>query len=58
MVLITLISNSFGIGIAGGVVLYVAVKLFESGLKELSPGLLLLAVPLAYYLYTAATRHM
>jgi AGZA family xanthine/uracil permease-like MFS transporter len=57
MVLITLISNSFGIGIAGGVVLYVTVKLFESGLKELSPGLLLLSVPLAYYLYTAATRH-
>jgi AGZA family xanthine/uracil permease-like MFS transporter len=57
MVLLTLISNSFGIGIAGGVILYVTVKLFESGLKELSPGLLLLAVPLAYYLYTVATRH-
>jgi AGZA family xanthine/uracil permease-like MFS transporter len=57
MVLLTVISNSFGIGIAGGIVFYVTVKLFESGLKELSPGLLLLAVPLAYYLYTAATRH-
>jgi AGZA family xanthine/uracil permease-like MFS transporter len=57
MVLLTLISNSFGVGIAGGIVLYVVVKLFESGFKELSPGLLLLALPLAYYLYTAATAH-
>jgi AGZA family xanthine/uracil permease-like MFS transporter len=57
MVLLTLISNSFGIGIAGGVVFYIIVKLFESGLRELSPGLLLLAVPLAYYLVTVATRH-
>jgi adenine/guanine/hypoxanthine permease len=57
MVLLTLISSSFGIGIAGGIVLYVLVKIFESGFKELSPGLLLLALPLAYYLYTAATAH-
>ena len=57
MVLLTLISNSFGVGIAGGIVLYVLVKIFESGFKELSPGLLLLALPLAYYLYTAATAH-
>jgi AGZA family xanthine/uracil permease-like MFS transporter len=57
MVLLTLISNSFGVGIAAGIVLYVIVKLFESGLRELSPGLLLLALPLAYYLYTAATSH-
>ena len=57
MVLLTLISNSFGVGIAGGIVLYVVVKVFESGFKELSPGLLLLALPLAYYLYTAATAH-
>jgi AGZA family xanthine/uracil permease-like MFS transporter len=57
MVLLTLISNSFGIGIAGGIVFYVIVKIFESGLKDLSPGLLLLAIPLAYYLYTAATAH-
>jgi AGZA family xanthine/uracil permease-like MFS transporter len=57
MVLLTLISNSFGIGIAGGIVLYVLVKIFESGFKELSPGLAALALPLAYYLYTAATAH-
>jgi adenine/guanine/hypoxanthine permease len=57
MVLLTLISNSFGIGIAGGIVFYVIVKIFESGFKDLSLGLLLLAVPLAYYLYTAATAH-
>jgi AGZA family xanthine/uracil permease-like MFS transporter len=55
MVLLTVISNSFGIGIAGGVVFYVLVKIFESGFKELSPGLVLLAIPLAYYLYGAAT---
>jgi len=57
MVLLTLISNSFGVGIAGGIVLYVVVKIFESGFKELSPGLVLLALPLGYYLYTAATAH-
>jgi hypothetical protein len=33
------------------------VKIFESGFKELSPGLVLLALPLGYYLYTAATAH-
>jgi AGZA family xanthine/uracil permease-like MFS transporter len=57
MVLLTLISNSFGIGIAGGLVLYVVVKIFESGFREVSVGLLLLVVPLAYYLYSAATAH-
>ena len=57
MVLLTLISNSFGVGIAAGIVLYVLVKIFESGFKELSPGLLLLALPLAYYLCIAATAH-
>ena len=57
MVLLTLISNSFGVGIAGGIVLYVVVKIFESGFKELSPALVLLALPLGYYLYTAATAH-
>jgi AGZA family xanthine/uracil permease-like MFS transporter len=57
MVLLTLISSSFGIGIAGGLVFYVIVKIFESGFRDLSPGLLLLAIPLAYYLYSAATAH-
>jgi AGZA family xanthine/uracil permease-like MFS transporter len=57
MVLLTLISNSFGIGIAGGVVCYVLVQIFSGRIRELSPGLGLLALPLAYYLYGAATAH-
>jgi adenine/guanine/hypoxanthine permease len=57
MVLLTLISSSFGIGIAGGLVFYVVVKIFESGFKDLPLGLSLLAIPLAYYLYTAASAH-
>ena len=57
MVLLTLISSSFGIGIASGLVAYVLVKSFESGLKDIPLGLLILVIPMAYYLYTAASAH-
>jgi AGZA family xanthine/uracil permease-like MFS transporter len=57
MMLLTLISNSFGIGIAGGVVFHVLVQILAGRIRELSPGLMLLALPLAYYLYGAATAH-
>jgi AGZA family xanthine/uracil permease-like MFS transporter len=57
MMLLTLISNSFGIGIAGGVVFYVLVQILAGRIRELSPGLMLLVLPLAYYLYGAATAH-
>jgi AGZA family xanthine/uracil permease-like MFS transporter len=57
MVLLTLISSSFGIGIASGLVAYVTVKAFESGLKDIPLGLIILVIPMAYYLYTAASAH-
>jgi len=57
MMLLTLISNSFGVGIAGGVVCYVLVQILAGRIRELSPGLAVLALPLGYYLYGAATAH-
>jgi AGZA family xanthine/uracil permease-like MFS transporter len=58
MVLITLISNSFGTGIAAGIVSYVLVRLLSGRWRDLSPGLVLLAIPLTYYFIVAATaRH-
>lgn len=57
MILATLVANSFGTGIAVGLVAHVAVCLLGGQARRVSPGLLLLAVPLAYYLYTAAVPH-
>lgn len=57
MVVMTLLSNSFGTGIAAGILIHVAVQLLAGRARTLPPGLVILAVPLAYYLYTAATRH-
>lgn len=52
MVMITLIANSFGTGIAGGLLCYVAIKLVAGKGGEVSPGLYLLAIPLLYYFAT------
>lgn len=57
MILATLIANSFGTGIAVGLVAYVLVCLLGGQARRLSPGLVLLAVPLAWYLYSAAMGH-
>jgi len=57
MLLATLIANSFGTGIAVGLVSYVLVSLIGGRARQISPGLLLLSLPLAYYLYTTATGH-
>lgn len=58
MMLVTLISNSFGTGIAAGILVHVAVLLLAGRWRDLPIGLVLLAVPLGYYFYVAATgRH-
>lgn len=54
MVLLTLISNSFGTGIAGGLLVYVLVQILAGRIRQLPIGLLILAVPLGYYFYTAS----
>lgn len=56
MVLLTLISNSFGTGIAGGLLCYVLVKVLAGRVREVPVGLYLLAVPLAYYFWTVVGR--
>jgi len=56
MVLLTLISNSFGVGIAGGLLVHILVQVLAGKAREIPVGLLILAIPLGYYFYTAATR--
>jgi adenine/guanine/hypoxanthine permease len=57
MILITLISNSFGTGIAAGLLCHVVVQILAGKAREIPLGLLILTLPLGYYFYTAATAH-
>ncbi|MGN4152540.1 NCS2 family permease [Burkholderia gladioli] len=57
MVLLTLMANSFGTGIAGGLLCYVLVKLLAGRFREVPLGLVLLAVPLGYYFWTVVKPH-
>ncbi|WP_031362099.1 NCS2 family permease [Caballeronia sordidicola] len=57
MVLLTLMSNSFGTGIAGGLLCFVIVKLLAGRLKEVPWGLVVLAIPLGYYFWTVVKHH-
>ncbi|WP_338925535.1 NCS2 family permease [Mycetohabitans endofungorum] len=57
MVLLTLASNSFGTGIAGGLLCYVLIKLLAGRWREAPWGLVLLAVPLGYYFWTVVKLH-
>jgi AGZA family xanthine/uracil permease-like MFS transporter len=57
MMLLTLISNSFGTGIAGGLLVHVLVQLLAGRWREIPPGLFILTLPLGYYFYGAATAH-
>jgi len=50
-------SNSFGTGIAGGLLCYVLVKLLAGRFREVPWGLYVLAVPLGYYFYTVVKPH-
>ncbi|MBV8394623.1 MAG: NCS2 family permease [Alphaproteobacteria bacterium] len=57
MVLLTLMANSFGTGIAGGLLCYVAVKALAGRFREIPVGLVVLAVPLGYYFWTVVGKH-
>ncbi|NIF43849.1 NCS2 family permease [Burkholderia sp. Tr-862] len=57
MVLLTLMSNSFGTGIAGGLLCYVLVKLLAGRWRDVSWGLVVLALPLGYYFWTVVKPH-
>lgn len=52
MVLITLIANSFGTGIAAGLLFYVIVKLVAGKWREIPLSLYIIALPLVYYFTT------
>jgi AGZA family xanthine/uracil permease-like MFS transporter len=52
MVLLTLLSNSFGTGIAGGLLSYVIIKVLAGEARSVSIGMYVLAVPLGYYFWT------
>jgi len=56
MVMITLISNSFGTGIAGGLLFYIIIKVVAGKAREVPLGLYILAIPLAYY-FTTLVHH-
>ena len=57
MVMLTLVSNSFGTGIAGGLLCYVIIKLLAGRAKDVPVGLYVLALPLAYYFWTVVSKH-
>ena len=56
MVMITLIANSFGTGIAGGLLFYIMIKTVAGKWREIPLGLWILAVPLVYY-FATLVRH-
>lgn len=56
MVMATLIANSFGTGIAAGLLFYVAIKVVAGKGREVPLSLYLLAIPLVYY-FATLTHH-
>ena len=56
MVMITLISNSFGTGIAGGLLFYIIINVVAGKMREVPTGLYILAIPLVYY-FTTLVHH-
>lgn len=52
MVMMTLIANSFGTGIAGGLLFFIIIKVIADKWREVPVGLYLLSIPLAYYFAT------
>jgi AGZA family xanthine/uracil permease-like MFS transporter len=57
MILVTIFSNNFGIGIAAGILSFVIVQLLAGRARDVSMGLYLLTIPLLYFFWTVATRH-
>ncbi|WP_369788834.1 NCS2 family permease [Rouxiella sp. WC2420] len=56
MVMATLIANSFGTGIAAGLLFYVAIKVVAGKAREVPISLYVLAIPLVYY-FATLTHH-
>ncbi|EMD1655419.1 NCS2 family permease [Pluralibacter gergoviae] len=56
MVMVTLIANSFGTGIAGGLLFYIMIKTVAGKWREVPAGLWIIAVPLVYY-FATLVRH-
>ncbi|POP47769.1 permease [Superficieibacter electus] len=52
MVMITLIANSFGTGIAGGLLFFIVIKTIAGKWREIPLGLWIMAIPLVYYFAT------
>lgn len=52
MVLVTLIANSFGTGIAAGLLFYVIIKMVAGKWREIPLSLYIIALPLVYYFTT------
>lgn len=57
MVVLTLMSNSFGTGIAAGLLCDVLIKLLCGRARDVHWGLAVLAAPMAYYLWTVVKPH-
>ena len=57
MVLLTVLSNSFGTGIAGGLLAYVLIKLLAGKGGDVLLGMSVIALPLTYYFRTVVSRH-
>jgi len=55
-VLITLLSNSFGTGIAGGLLCYVLIKVLAGKWRDVSIGMYALVIPLAYFFWTVVSH--
>ncbi len=56
-VLITLVANNFGTGIAAGILSYVLLKVMSGRAREVPVGLYLLCLPLLYFFWVVIVRH-
>jgi AGZA family xanthine/uracil permease-like MFS transporter len=56
-VLVTLIANNFGTGIAAGIVSYVFLQVLSGKAREVPVGLYVLTVPLVYFFWIVSSKH-
>jgi AGZA family xanthine/uracil permease-like MFS transporter len=56
-VFMTLFANNFGMGIAAGILVYVATQVLSGKMRKVSPALYLMTVPLLYFFWVMATKH-
>jgi AGZA family xanthine/uracil permease-like MFS transporter len=56
-IVMTLLANNFGTGIASGILSYVFIQVIAGKARQLPWGLYLLAIPLLYFFWTIVTRH-